>query len=357
MLFWKKKPKDEPEAQADEAAPFVEAVETTAPAPAASPPPPPASEEQPAPPRRGLFAKLRERLSRTHAGIWDRAAALLRGGIRLDDESLEELEEILLSADVGMATTQHLVAGLRERARRFRDREVPGDFALSALKELIEEELTHEAGAPVLAPQPPTIVLVVGVNGVGKTTAIGKLAARYRREGRKVLVVAGDTFRAAAGEQLAIWAERAGCEIAAAHDGADPASVVYDGLARARKLEADFVIIDTAGRLHTKSHLMAELGKIRRVIERDNPAAPHETLLVLDASTGQNGLVQAKVFTEATPVTGVVLTKLDGTAKGGVTIAIRRELGLPVKWIGVGEKLDDLEPFDPKAFAEAIFAG
>ncbi len=345
MLFWKKKPKDQPQPPAPE--PPAEVIPAI-PEPMEPAPPEPA-------PKRGLFAKLRDSLARTHASIWDRAAALFRGGVKLDDASLEELEEILLTADVGMTTTQHLVAGLRERAKRFREKEVPGDWAMATLKELVLDELSHEAAAPVLAPQPPTIVLVVGVNGVGKTTAIGKLAGRYIREGRKVLVIAGDTFRAAAAEQLTIWAQRAECEIHAAHAGADPASVVYDGLAKARTTGAEMVIIDTAGRLHTKTHLMAELSKIRRVIERDNPGAPHETLLVLDASTGQNGLVQAKVFTEATAVTGVVLTKLDGTAKGGVTIAIRRELGLPVKWIGVGEKLDDLEPFDPKAFAEAIF--
>lgn len=337
MLFWKKKKDDEPEAASQ---PEVEAARPL---------------EEPAPPRKGLLAKLRERLAQTHASLWDRAAALFRGGLKLDDESLEQLEEILLAADVGMMTTQHLVAGLRERARRFRDKDVPADWAMNTLKELILDELQHETSAPALAENPPTIVLVVGVNGVGKTTAIGKLAARYVREGMTVLLIAGDTFRAAAAEQLAIWAERAGCEIHSAQEGADPASVVYDGLAHARRLGAHMVIIDTAGRLHTKTHLMAELSKIRRVIERDSPGAPHETLLVLDASTGQNGLVQARVFTEATQVTGVVLTKLDGTAKGGVTIAIRRELGLPVKWMGVGEKLDDLELFDPEAFAAAIF--
>ena len=370
MLFWRKKKEEEQPAEAHEPEPtdagqavsqaeevILEELEDAAKMGDSGGPvlmeelPP-----EPEAPKRGLFGKLRERLARTHASIRDRTAKLFRGGLTLDDASLEELEEILLSADVGMATTRRLVEGLRERAKRFKEREVPADFAMQTLRDLVYEELLHEEGQPIFADEPPTIVLVVGVNGVGKTTAIGKLAHRLKAEGKSVLMIAADTFRAAAAEQLMIWGERAGCEVVRAAEGADPASVVYDGLAHARKSRADVVLIDTAGRLHTKTNLMAELGKIRKIIERDRPGAPHETLLVLDGSTGQNGLVQAKVFTEATPVTGVVLTKLDGTAKGGVTIAIRREIGIPVKWIGVGEKIDDLEPFDPKAFADAIFA-
>jgi fused signal recognition particle receptor len=374
MLFWKKKkkeddeniPEDEPvesareeePAQSDtdepEIAPIEKATqEAVAPIEEDVQPQP---EEEPESKPLGLFAKLRQRLSRTQSSIRERTAALFLGGIKLDDAGLEELEEVLLSADVGMQTTLHLVEGLRQRAKKQRPKGDEGAWALQNLKELALEELAHGDPRPCFADTPPTIVLVVGVNGVGKTTAIGKMAKRLMDDNKKVMMIAADTFRAAAAEQLIIWAERAGCPIVRAQDGADPASVVYDGLARARKEKADVVLIDTAGRLHTKTHLMAELSKINRVIARDNPGAPHEILLVIDASTGQNGLTQAKVFTEATGVTGVVLTKLDGTAKGGVTLAIHREMGIPVKWIGVGEKIDDLEPFNPEAFVEAIFS-
>lgn len=309
-----------------------------------------------APPRKGLFAKLKERLIKTQKSIADRARSLFLGGGKLDEETLERLEEILLSADVDPQTTADLIGGLRDAVRRERKENTEDyEWVKETLKRLVVEQLGDADRAFRLPETGMGVILVVGVNGSGKTTAIGKLAHRYRSAGKRVVVAAADTFRAAAIEQLQVWGRRAGAEVVAGKEGGDPAAVVFDAIKRARETAADVLLVDTAGRLHTKSNLMAELAKVKRVIAREVEGAPHETALVLDATTGQNGVAQAKQFRESTEVTGIILTKLDGTAKGGVTIAVQRQLGLPVKWIGVGEDLEDLEPFSPEGFAAAIF--
>jgi fused signal recognition particle receptor len=301
---------------------------------------------------RGL-ARLKEGLARTRDRLGDGIRALVAGRTTFDETTWEGIEEVLLGADVGAETAGEILADLKRAA---------GGWTHPA-PERIFEELRRAVGARLsaqgtaLALDPgtgPAVVLVVGVNGSGKTTTIGKLAARLAQEGRRVLVVAADTYRAAAVEQLAVWAERAGVPVVKGHEGADAASVVHDGLSAALARGADVVLVDTAGRLHTKSSLMEELSKVRRVVEKCVPGAPHEVLLVLDATTGQNGVRQAEAFSKSLGVTGLVLAKLDGTAKGGVVLAIRRALDLPVKLIGVGEGIEDLEPFDPVAFAEAL---
>ncbi len=270
---------------------------------------------------------------------------------QLDDDFYDELEESLVMADMGADTTMEAVDELRERCKERGVKDVEGARAL--MRDILAEKLTFDDMEVDLSAA-PAIVLFIGVNGVGKTTSIGKLAARWKGEGKKVLLAAGDTFRAAAAEQLTIWSERAGVEIIKQYEGADPAAVVYDALNAARARKADVVLVDTAGRLHNKQNLMNELNKISRVIDRECPNSSRETLLVLDATTGQNGLIQAQEFARAAGITGIVLTKLDGTAKGGIVIAIARELGVPVKFVGVGEGMDDLRPFDPHAFTEAL---
>ncbi len=270
---------------------------------------------------------------------------------QLDDDFYDELEESLVMADMGADTTMEAVDELRDRCRERGIKDVEGARAL--MRDILAEKLTFD-DMDVDLSDPPAIVLFIGVNGVGKTTSIGKLAARWKGEGKKVLLCAGDTFRAAAADQLTIWSERAGVDIIKQHEGADPAAVVYDALNAARARKADVVLVDTAGRLHNKQNLMNELNKISRVIDRECPDSSRETLLVLDATTGQNGLIQAKEFAKAAGITGIVLTKLDGTAKGGIVIAIAQELGVPVKFVGVGEGVDDLRPFDPHAFTEAL---
>ncbi|MEA4896713.1 MAG: signal recognition particle-docking protein FtsY [Christensenellaceae bacterium] len=267
----------------------------------------------------------------------------------LDDEFYEDLTDILIMADVGVKTTEKVVAQLRTQCQN----EKIGDpeEARSALRTILAQVM----GSEPMKLASPMILLVIGVNGVGKTTSIGKLAMRMKTVGRRVVLCAGDTFRAAAADQLTIWAERAGVSIVKQKEGADPAAVVFDGIQAAKARGADVLIVDTAGRLHNKAHLMEELRKISRVAAREYPEAQIKSLLVIDATTGQNGLAQAQVFKEVAELDGIVLTKLDGTAKGGIAIAIRSEMGLPVRYIGVGEKLDDLEPFDAQAFVEAIF--
>jgi fused signal recognition particle receptor len=273
---------------------------------------------------------------------------------RLDDEAFERLEEALIMADVGAPTTAAIVERLEGEAAS--GRLETGEDLTARLRELIAETATVE-GDTIDVTATPAVILVVGVNGTGKTTTIGKVAWHLQRElGQSVLLAAGDTFRAAAGEQLETWAERAGCEIVRGAEGSDPAAVVFDALAAAKARGTDVVIVDTAGRLHNQAHLMEELVKVRRVVERQVPGAPHETLLTIDATTGQNGLRQAMLFREAVEVTGIALTKLDGTAKGGIALAIAQELGVPVKLIGIGEGLEDLRPFDPGDFANAILA-
>jgi fused signal recognition particle receptor len=308
------------------------------------------------PPRKGFFAKVRDRLTQTKSTLISQTLSLFGRRGKVDDALLEEMEEALILADVGVETSSRLVNAIRERARGYSGE---GEPDLDWLRENFQELILEEVGTdtPTLYLEDSlNIILIVGVNGTGKTTTVGKLASRLREQGKKVVIAAADTFRAAAIDQLKIWSERSGCEIIVGSDGADPASVVFNAVASARSKEADVVLIDTAGRLHNKTNLMKELEKIGRIISREIPGAPQETLLVLDASTGQNGLSQAKLFQQILPLTGIVLTKLDGTAKGGVTIAVRRNLGIPVKYIGLGEGIDDLEPFDPRGFVEGLFA-
>lgn len=299
----------------------------------------------------GFFDKIFGGLSKTRRNLED-LEEIFRSYKPDNDDFYDELEELLVMSDVGAATAEKVVQGLKKMTweRRFRY----GEEAREGLIELLSKLL--DAGDTALKlDTKPAVILMVGVNGVGKTTTIGKLASQLKAEGKNVLLCAGDTFRAAAAEQLGIWAERSGVDIVRHEEGSDPAAVVYDGICAAKARGSDVIIIDTAGRLHNKANLMNELSKIRRIIERELPEADVETLMVLDATTGQNGLLQAKQFLESSRLTGIVLTKLDGTAKGGIVFAIANELKLPVKYIGVGEGIDDLVPFDAKTFAEALF--
>ena len=270
---------------------------------------------------------------------------------KLDDDFYEELEEALILADIGAATAADTVAQLRKRvSQKLMTR---ADEVKDALRDILAEKLDVGDTALDLSTR-PSVVLIIGVNGVGKTTSIGKLAARFKSEGKKVLLCAGDTFRAAAADQLEIWADRAGVDIVRQHEGADPGAVLFDALQAAKARNADVVLCDTAGRLHNKQNLMNELAKLRKIIDRETPDAAKETLLVLDATTGQNGLIQARQFKETAGLTGIILTKLDGTAKGGIVIAIAQELQVPVKFVGVGEGIDDLKPFDAKEFTREL---
>lgn len=301
----------------------------------------------------GFFAKLKAGLTKTRDQFVSKIEGVLTGRRKIDEELYEELEEVLISADVGVHTSLELVESLRTEVKKRKLQEA--EELKNVLKELIVELLGTETKEINFADKGPTIILVVGVNGVGKTTTIGKLAHAFRTEGKKVLLAAGDTFRAAAIDQLEVWGQRAGVEVIKQKEGADPAAVAYDAVQAARSRGADIVLMDTAGRLHNKVNLMEELRKIKRVINREIPEAPHEVLLVLDATTGQNALQQAKLFQEVAGVTGLVLTKLDGTAKGGVVLGIQGEVEIPVKWIGVGEGMEDLRPFVPQDFADALF--
>ena len=300
----------------------------------------------------GFFERLKDGLSKTRKNFTEKIETLVGLSTEVDDDFLEELEMVLIAGDVGVKTTEKIMKAVRDRAKS-REIKSPEDV-LPFLKAYVADLLKDEGQRMHLSGS-PSVILVVGVNGVGKTTTIGKLSNYYRLLGHKVMIAAGDTFRAAAAEQLKIWGERAEADVVSHAEGADPAAVVYDAVKAAVARKADILFIDTAGRLHNKSNLMKELDKIHRVIQREIPDAPHETLLVLDATTGQNAITQAKIFTETTNVTGVVLTKLDGTAKGGVIIAIKEELGLSVKWIGVGESIMDFRPFEPDKFVEALF--
>jgi fused signal recognition particle receptor len=300
-----------------------------------------------------LLERLKSGVEKTRAGLVTRLEDALAGRKEIDADLLDELEYTLVSADIGIKTTTEIL----ERIRQQVDRKMVGDA--SELRGLIQQHLLEilqatERPLPHVD-QPPAVVMVVGVNGAGKTTSIGKLASRYKAEGRSVLLCAADTFRAAAIEQLEIWGERTATEVIRQKPGADPSAVLFDALHAARARNVDYVIVDTAGRLQTKANLMAELEKMRRTASRVIPGAPHEVLLVLDATTGQNGLEQARRFTETSGVTGIVLAKLDGTAKGGVVIAIARELNLPIRYVGIGEKIDDLVPFDPEKFIASLF--
>lgn len=301
-----------------------------------------------------LFSAFRDGLAKTRQNLVEKIESVVRGRSSIDDDLFEELEAVLLGADLGVAATTRVIGALKGRvaAERITD---PG-----RVRELLKEELLEiiqpRSASLAKVAEGPTVIMVVGVNGAGKTTSIGKLAAYLRAEGaKKVILGAADTFRAAAIDQLAVWANRAEVELVRHQEGSDPAAVAFDAVQAARARGADYVILDTAGRLHTKSNLMEELKKIARVVGKEAPGAPHEVLLVLDATTGQNAINQARLFQEAVGVTGIILTKLDGTAKGGVVIAIAAERGLPVKFIGVGEGIDDLKPFEPSTFVDALF--
>ena len=301
----------------------------------------------------GFFEKMKAGLARTRSQMAATINTMIADFTEENEEIYDTLEEMLILSDAGMEVTEEIIEHLREQVR------LRGCRGEAQLRETLTEILTDamEAGDTALKLDTrPSVILVVGVNGVGKTTTIGKLASRLTDQGKKVLLCAGDTFRAAAAEQLTVWAERSGSDIVRHEEGSDPAAVVFDSIAAAKARGADVIIVDTAGRLHNKQNLMNELAKIRRVIDRELPEADVECLMVLDATTGQNGLIQAKVFTESARLTGIVLTKLDGTAKGGIVFAITRELGLPVKFVGVGEGVDDLMPFEARGFAEALLA-
>ncbi|MGO0122176.1 signal recognition particle-docking protein FtsY [Desulfothermobacter acidiphilus] len=300
----------------------------------------------------GFFNRLKESLGKVRESFTAKIDTVLKRR-KIDEELYEELEDALILADVGVPATEELIKRLRARVKAERIEEAED------LRRLLQEEMLQLLGPPaplLLPPTPPAVILLVGVNGTGKTTTAGKLAYFFQQQGKKVLLAAADTFRAAAIDQLEVWAERTGASLVRQKEGSDPAAVVFDALQAAKARGVDVVIADTAGRLHNKAHLMAELGKIARVAGRELEGAPHEVLLVLDATTGQNALSQARLFQEVTGLTGIVLTKLDGTAKGGVVVAIRKELGLPVKFIGTGERMEDLAPFNPSEFVAAIFA-
>jgi fused signal recognition particle receptor len=302
-----------------------------------------------------FIERMKEAVSRTRENLAERIEDVVSIGKEIDRSTLDDLEATLIGADLGTVTTHEVLAKLRDKADRKQIRDV------NELKRLLKEELlailTATSSQPLTRVDgTPEVIIVVGVNGTGKTTTIGKLAQVFRAQGKTVLLCAADTFRAAAIEQLEIWGQRTGTEVIKTKAGGDPSAVLFDALQSATARKTDYVIVDTAGRLHTKQNLMLELEKMKRTAQRIVPGAPHETLLVMDATTGQNGLQQARQFTQSSGVTGIVLTKLDGTAKGGVVVAISRELGLPVRFVGVGEKIGDLLPFDAKEFVESLFA-
>lgn len=300
-----------------------------------------------------FFSKLKESLTKTRQGFVDKVTELVTGRKAIDEEFYEELEEILIQADVGVNTTLLLLERLRKAVKERKISEPPQ--VKDVLKELITDILIQDKNSALIETNDVNIILVVGVNGVGKTTTIGKIATLLKEEGKKVLLAAGDTFRAAAIDQLAIWADRSASELIKHQEGSDPAAVVFDAIQSAKSRKYDYVIVDTAGRLQNKTNLMEELRKIRKVIDRELPGKQVEVLLILDATTGQNALSQAKTFKEVTEVTGLVLTKLDGTAKGGIVIAISHEMDIPVKFIGVGEKQEDLRKFEAKEYVDALF--
>ena len=299
----------------------------------------------------GFFDKLKQGLFKTKNAIVGKVDALFKKFVKVDEDLFDELEELLISADIGVNTTEEILEELRDtvKEKRIKEPEEVKRELFDILRRMIGE---HE---PLNLSTKPSVILVIGVNGVGKTTSIGKISAELKRQGKKVVVAAADTFRAAAADQLNVWTDRAGVDIIRQAAGADPASVVYDAISAVKSRGADVLIVDTAGRLHNKKNLMDELAKIDRVINRELPGAARENLLVLDATTGQNAIIQAKEFSKAANITGITLNKLDGTAKGGIVISIKRELGIPVKFIGVGEKIDDMREFDAQDFVDALF--
>ena len=299
----------------------------------------------------GLFDKLKEGLRKTKESMMKKVEGVIHSFTKIDEDFLEELEETLIMSDVGMQTAEGIIAALRKKIKETGATDTGAVTGL--LREIIAEMLAEER--PLSLATQPSIVFVIGVNGAGKTTTIGKLAARYKAEGKKVLLGAADTFRAAAIDQLAVWAERSGVDMVRHQEGSDPAAVVYDSIEAAKARGTDILLIDTAGRLHNKKNLMAELHKLFRIVSQKAEGCDVEVLLVLDATTGQNAVSQAELFKEAADITGIVLTKLDGTAKGGIVIALKNQLGLPVRFVGVGEKIDDLQPFQPEDFVRALF--
>ena len=298
----------------------------------------------------GFFDKLKEGLMKTKNAVFGQINEVIKNFRKVDESLLEELEEIMICADMGTNTTEKVIEELRDRIKTENIKNA--DDVKTALCDILVKQIGE--GEELNLSTTPSVILVIGVNGVGKTTSIGKIANNLRKEGKKVIVAAADTFRAAAIDQLAVWCDRAGVELIRQNEGADPASVVYDAIAAANKQRADVLIIDTAGRLHNKSNLMNELAKINRIITRELPDAARETLLVLDSTTGQNAVIQAKKFKETADITGLILTKLDGTAKGGAVFSIKDEIDIPVKFIGVGEKIDDMQSFDAKMFVDAL---
>ena len=300
---------------------------------------------------RGLFDRMKQAVTRTRDSLSDSLSSIAALTREIDIASLDDLELALLASDIGSATTNEILTNLRERALR------QGIASGAELKVLLKAEILrilNSVAKPIATPMPPEVIMMVGVNGTGKTTTSGKLAALFAREGRTVLLCAADTFRAAAIEQLEVWAQRSSVDLIKTRQGGDPSAALFDAATAAKARSTGVLLVDTAGRLHTKSDLMKELDKMVRTAARIIPGAPHQTLLVIDATTGQNGLQQARLFTEAAQVTGIVLTKLDGSAKGGIVVAIAHELGLPVRYVGVGEKLEDILPFDPTAFVDSL---
>ena len=308
--------------------------------------------DEPIPDKKGFFQKLKDGLSKTRNALSSGLDSVLSAFTKVDEDLLEELEEALIMADVGVETSLYIISELRKKIKEDRLKEV--DDVKGCIEDIISEMLTNKDNS-IDTSTTPSVIMVIGVNGVGKTTSIGKLACRYKNEGKKVILGAADTFRAAAIDQLVIWAERSGVDIIKHQEGSDPASVVFDTISAAKSRGADVVILDTAGRLHNKKNLMDELAKISRVIKRELPQSSVETLLVLDATTGQNAVSQAKLFGEVAEITGIILTKLDGSAKGGVVLSVSHEQDIPVKLVGVGEGIYDLQDFDPENFAKALF--
>ena len=299
----------------------------------------------------GFFEKLKEGLTKTKNAIFKQVDNLFKSFVKVDEDMLEELEELLIMADVGAASSEEIISRLREKIKE--DRITDPEDCRIALRDILVDMIGE--GEPLKLDTKPSVILVIGVNGVGKTTSSAKIAHRLKENGKHVMLAAADTFRAAAIDQLQIWADRVGVELIKHTEGSDPAAVVFDAASAARKRQADVLIIDTAGRLHNKKNLMDELAKINRVVDRELPGCSRETLLVLDATTGQNAVSQAKEFKHAADITGLILTKLDGTAKGGIVFSIKKELDIPVKFIGVGEKYDDMQTFDAKQFVDALF--
>jgi fused signal recognition particle receptor len=303
--------------------------------------------------KKGFFQRLKQGLFKTHQGLVSKIDQLIAGKKKIDDDLLAELEEILITSDIGVKTTQELLHNVAVKVQRKELEDA--DLLKKNLQEQMLHILSQQENPLNLSTARPFVITVIGVNGTGKTTTIGKMAQKFKAQGKSVLLVAADTFRAAAIEQLEIWGQRAGCDVIKQKSGSDPSAVVFDGLKAAKSRGIDVVIVDTAGRLHTKVNLMEELKKVKRIMGREIPGAPHEILLVLDATTGQNSISQAKMFNQAVGVTGIALTKLDGTAKGGILIAISDELKIPLRYIGIGEKLDDLREFNARDFVEALF--